>query len=77
MAITHSQGGTIFTGPDVHKFQIAALRSGLGLMAVGIKPHRTWTSLRAVFEQVSRYTGKKYSGKKDIERSRTDLEAML
>lgn len=77
MAIIHSQGGTMFTGEDVHKFQIAALRSGLGLMAIGIKPHRSWTSLRAVLEQASRYTGQKYSGKKDIERARTDLETLL
>jgi hypothetical protein len=77
MVITHDKGGTMFTGESVNVFMIAALRSGLGLMAVGIKPHRSWTSLRAALEQATRYTGKAYKGKKDIERARADLEALL
>jgi hypothetical protein len=42
-------------------------------MAVGIKPHRTWTSLRVALDKASTYTGKPYAGKKDIERARVDL----
>jgi hypothetical protein len=74
--ITYDRNGNAlsFSGPDAVKlFQAAALRSGLGLMAVGIKPHRSWTSLRAALETASSYTGKKYAGKKDIERARADL----
>lgn len=67
-----------FVGPDAVKlFQAAALRSGLGLMAVGIKPHRSWTSLKFALSAVTQYTGKKYSGKKDIERARADLEIWI
>jgi hypothetical protein len=67
-----------FTGPQaVAVFQAAALRSGLGLMAVGIKPHRTWTSLRAALDKASEYTGQRYAGKKDIERARSDLSAWV
>lgn len=73
--ITHDKGGTTFAGPNaVAVFQALALRSGLGLMAVGIKPHRTWTSLKLALARASEYTGHEYKGKKDIARARADLK---
>jgi hypothetical protein len=76
--ITYGAGGTTFTGPlGVDVFQAAALRSGLGLMAVGIKPHRSWTSLKLALDKATSYTGQKYSGKKDIERARADLQTFV
>jgi hypothetical protein len=62
---------------DTNVFMIAALRSGLGLWAVGIKPHRTWTSLRKALDQATLWTGQPYKGRKDIERARTDLTNLL
>jgi hypothetical protein len=47
--ITYDENGNAvsFVGMEgVNVFQAAALMSGLGLMAKGIKPHRSWTSLR-------------------------------
>lgn len=71
----HSDGVTTFSGPDaIAVFHAAALRAGLGLMEIGIKPHRTWTSLKKALEQATRYTGNKYRGKHDIERARADLD---
>ena len=76
--IIRSESGTTFTGPlGVAVFQAAALRSGLGLMAVGIKPHRTWTSLQLALDKATSYTGKPYRGKKDIERARADLQTFV
>jgi len=77
--ITYDENGNArsFTGDAVMVFQAAALRSGLGLMAVGIKPHRSWTSLKLALEQAGKYTGAKYSGKKDIERARADLSEWI
>ena len=67
-----------FIGPDaVALFQVAALSSGLGLMKHGIKPHRSWTSLRAALAKASMYTGVQYQGKKDIERARADLKVWI
>jgi hypothetical protein len=66
-----------FTGSDVRTFQAAALRSGLGLMAVGIKPHRSWKSLAHALSAASHYTGHLYKGKKDIERARADLKIFI
>lgn len=67
-----------FIGPDaVALFQAAALRSGLGLLAVGIKPHRSWTSIRMALARASYYTGKPYKGKSDISRARDDLEIWI
>ena len=79
MTISYNAKGEAvsFTGPDVRVFQVAALRSGLGLLAVGIKPHRTWTSVRLALQTASQYTGKPYKGKKDIERARMDLKLWL
>ena len=76
MPITYNEKGDAvsFVGMDAVKvYQAAALRSGLGLMAVGIKPHRSWRSLKFALAAVTQYTGKTYSGKKDIERARIDL----
>ena len=75
--ITYDRDGNAigFAGPDaVALFQAAALRSGLGLMAVGIKPHRSWTSLKVALAKATSYTGQTYAGKKDIERARADLK---
>jgi hypothetical protein len=66
-----------FSGDAVAVFNAAALRSGLGLMAVGIKPHRTWTSLKLALDKASSITGAKYHGKKDIERARADLSEWI
>jgi hypothetical protein len=66
-----------FIGSDVHTFQAAALRSGLRLMAVGIKPHRSWKSLAHALSAASHYTGHLYKGKKDIERARSDLAVWI
>jgi hypothetical protein len=74
--ITYDKNGNAvsFSGPDaVSLFQAAALRSGLGLLAVGIKPNRNWT-LSAALAKASSYTGKAYKGKKDIEKARADLK---
>jgi len=74
--ITYDRNGHAigFAGPNaVDLFQAAALRSGLGLMAVGIKPHRSWTSLKVALAKAGQYTGQTYAGKKDIERARSDL----
>jgi hypothetical protein len=75
MTISYNEKGEAvsFTGQDVRVFQVAALRSGLGLLAVGIKPHRTWTSVRLALATATQYTGRHYKGKKDIERARQDL----
>lgn len=78
--ITYDENGNAvsFVGMEsVKVFQAAALMSGLGLMAKGIKPHRSWTSLRLALDNATQYTGKKYSGKKDIERCRADLSAYV
>lgn len=77
MTIIKSSGGTMFTGPDVHVYQVAALRSGLGLLAVGIKPNRSWTSIKLALAAATHYTGQPYKGKKDIERARQDLQIWL
>jgi hypothetical protein len=75
-SVTYDRDGQArsFNGPDaVMLFQAAALRSGLGLMAVGIRPHKSWR-LRLALNQASLYTGKVYKGKRDIERARADLK---
>lgn len=66
--IYDEQGNAIcFSGPKaIAIFHMAALRSGLSLL-----------SLRAAFDQVTRYTGQSYQGKKDIERARADLEIAI
>jgi hypothetical protein len=79
MTISYNEKGEAvsFTGQDVLTYQVAALRSGLGLMAVGIKPNKTWTSVRLALATATQYTGRKYSGKKDIDKARADLQIWL
>jgi hypothetical protein len=78
MTISYNEKGeaVTFTGPDVQVFRAAALRSGLGLLAVGIKPNRSWT-IKFALAATTQYTGQNYSGKKDIERARQDLKIWL
>jgi hypothetical protein len=78
--ITYDENGNAvsFVGPEAVKvWRAASLRSGLGLLAVGIKPHRTWTSLKLALNAATEYTGNKYSGRKDIERARADLHTYV
>jgi hypothetical protein len=78
--ITYDEKGNAvsFVGPAaVDVWRAASLRSGLGLMAVGIKPHRSWKSLKFALDAATYFTGKKYSGKKDIERCRADLHTYV
>jgi hypothetical protein len=79
MTISYNKDGhaVSFTGPDVLVYQVAALRSGLGLMAKGIRPNKTWTSVRLALQAATQYTGQKYAGKKHIERARQDLKIWL
>jgi hypothetical protein len=58
--ISVSRGGTCFSGDDaVRLFQATALRSGIKLMMVGIKPARGWTK-RGALTTATMYTGKPY-----------------
>lgn len=70
--ISHDKGGTMFAGPDaVMLFQAIALRSGLGLFKVGIKPGRGWTIKRAL-QMATSYTRKPYK-RTEIDRAMADL----
>ena len=77
--ITYDANGhaVCFSGPRaVDLFQAATLRSGLGLLAKGIKPGRGWT-IKAALERASEYTHKEYKGKADIETARSDLAVFI
>lgn len=76
-SITHSNGGTMFAGPDaVRVFQAAALASGIGLLQKGIMPRRGW-SMRRALERATFYTGVTYKGKKDADKARSDLKVWI
>jgi hypothetical protein len=71
-AITVSKGGTTFAGQDaVTLFQVAALKSGIGLLMAGIKPNRQWTMTKAL-AKASQYTGVKYK-RSQARQARADL----
>lgn len=75
-SIIHGPGGTMFAGPDaVAVFQAAALSSGIGLMAKGIRPQRGWTMTKAL-AKASEYTGQKYK-RTEHERARADLKVWI
>jgi hypothetical protein len=74
--ISHGKGGTMFAGPDaVMLFQATALRSGLGLLKVGIKPSRGWTITRAL-QMATSYSGKTYK-RTEIDRAMADLKLWI
>ena len=61
--ITYNQDGSAlsFEGPEaVAVFQAAALMTGIRLMSKGIRPHRSWTSMKVALAQATRYTGQTY-----------------
>ena len=59
-SVNISNGGIMYAGPDaVRLFHAAALRSGIRLLKVGIKPSRGWTMTKAL-AMCAQYTGKKY-----------------
>jgi hypothetical protein len=60
-----------------HLFQAIVLKSGLGLLAQGIKPNRAWT-LKATLATAGRITGKTYPvSKASCEKARADLQAWI
>ena len=66
MAITHTAGGTSFTGEHVNAYVCTALASGLRLYAkTGMKPNRAWTP-KAMMAKAAELTGKKF-GARDYE----------
>ena len=68
---------TAFVGPDaVAVFQAAALMTGIRLMSKGIRPHRSWTSMRKALEQATRYTGHVYK-RTEHERACADLKIWI
>ena len=71
-------GHTSFVGRDaVDLFRAMAVRQGLGLLALGIKPNRDWTRTRAL-KAASGYTGKKYARHiTSIPRARADLDQWI
>jgi hypothetical protein len=74
--ISHSKGGIMFAGPDaVRFFHAAALRSGLGLLKVGIKPARGWTITKAL-KMAGTYTGKQYK-RTEIDRAMADMKIWI
>lgn len=75
-SIHYGAGGTLFTGDAVKVLQAAAIASGLGLLAVGIKPNRAWT-LKNALAKASEFTGEVYKGKKDVEKARADLKIWI
>ena len=76
-SITHRSGGGItFAGPDaVRVYQAAALSTGIGLLAAGIKPRRDWTMTRAL-AACKQYTGQTYR-RTEHERARRDLRVWI
>jgi hypothetical protein len=69
-------GGTLFAGPDAVELMAAAvLRSGLGLMAKGIRPTRGVT-MTGLLSMVTKYTGKKYK-RTQHEQARADLQVWI
>ncbi len=77
--ITYDEQGQArsFVGPDaVRVFQAAALVSGLRLMSKGIRPHRSWTSMKRALEQATIYTGQKYK-RTEVERACADLKVWI
>ena len=74
--ISHSKGGTMFSGPDaVRLFQATALYTGLGLLQVGIKPSRGWTITKAL-QMATSYTGKRYK-RTQAAQARADLKVWM
>ena len=74
--ISVGPSGTLFSGDDaVRLFQAATLRSGLGLLAVGIKPNRAWT-ITSALKLATGYTGKKYK-RTEIDKARADLQQWI
>lgn len=74
--ITHSPGGTIFTGPSVQIYLAMSLRAGLKLhLATGMKPNKNWT-LRAMLSEAGKLTGKTYSGRAHTQ-AMADLSAWI
>lgn len=68
-----SKGNALsFTGSVVDIYQAAALRAGIRLMSVGIKPHRSWTSMTAALRMATHYTGRTYK-RGEHEQARKDL----
>jgi len=58
--ITKFSAGTVFEGRDAVKlFNAAALKSALGLLALGIAPTRGFTGKRGL-AKATEYTGKPY-----------------
>ena len=77
--ITYDREGqaTAFVGPDaVAVFQAAALATGIRLMAKGIRPHRSWTSMKVALAQATRYTGQAYK-RTEHERACADLKTWI
>jgi len=65
-----------FVGHDAVKlFQAAALCSGLGLLAKGIKPARGWT-IKGALATASIFTGKQYK-RTQIAQARMDLQIWI
>ena len=74
--IQYGPGGTSLVGPDATDlFRAAALRSALGLLAVGITPTRGLTRTKALV-MVTRYTGKTYK-RSQLEEARSDLKVWI
>ena len=68
---------TVFAGVEgVTYFQAAAIKAGLKLLKVGIKPNRQWTKTNAL-AAAARITGKKNYRKIDIDLAIADLDFWL
>lgn len=66
-----------FVGPEaVAVHQAAALMVGIQLMSKGIRPHRSWTSMRLALAQATRYTGHAYK-RGEHERATADLKVWI
>jgi len=74
--ISHSKGGTMFSGPDAMRlFHAITLHSGLGLLQAGIKPRRDWTMTKAL-QAATSYTGKPYK-RTQADKARADLKVWI
>lgn len=70
--ITLSKGGMAFVGDDATRlFQAVTLRSGIGLLQVGIRPSRGWTMTGAL-KTATTFTGKTYK-RTEADKAKADL----
>ena len=69
-------GGTLISGPDgIRLFRAATVRSGLGLLKVGIRPAQGWTITKAL-NFTTALTGKRYK-RTEIDKAMADLTVWI